>query len=545
MNMRWRKTMGPCTRRGLFFVALLAAGAAWGPGCDDDSVTGSCPDRVLAGTIRGHVDVGPMAFDGRVRVQSIHMTYPYAYTVNALIDSDGSYSVQVPYGSYYARVDLTSAGASYFYADVGYRRSGGQWVVASSGQDTLVLDEKHPLLELDLVSGSLEVLVHAPEELEGRYVGLMPEHTRLPQPSYSYLHWCSASAKVANGAALFQMPGFLPGACRLKVSIERDFYGEEVFYLPGTRNAQEADTFTVEPSQVTHCEIDLTAPAALLSGSVRGSWQILDCPYPIVDLYSLDSTLVAEQVCSWEGCFSFRLYRPEPVKVRVSIDGVGRWIGGDSFADAVVFALQPGSVAEVPELVESGILVRLDLLDYSSDSMLRLVLYDATTLERVRTTPLNTSVGASLVCANLLPGTYRVFIDNAYLRSSAVSQWFDRAPDIQSAAVVTVPGDGQVAEIRAVLEAGGEIRGQVRGPDYICSAVFYVVDVHTGICVGCAGCLPCDCACICDNPLLFRARGVPDGDYKVGVVVERGTFSEDPPPAGTRPRSSPCRTGPR
>ncbi len=529
-----RRVLGTSARRALLAGSVLAGCLLWTPGCDEDCVTDSCPDPVPGGTIRGHVDVGPMAFGGYARIERAIRTSGTDYTIFSPIDADGSFTAQVPYGSYFVSLGLTNPGSTSSSADASYWYGSNRWSLLTGERDTLVLDEGQPIRELDFVAGSLEVVVHASGELEGQKLALLPEHTSLPQPPYAYIHWEYVTAQVVDGTARFEMPGFLPGACRLQLSIGGNSYvfpGTERFYLPGTRSREDADTLIIETGQITHYEMDLTSASAVLRGTVRGSWQTFELLSPTVTLFSLDSLVVADRACAWDGYFSLRLYRPEPVKLRVVINGVSRWIGGGHFEDAEVFSPQHGGVVEVPELVESGLLVRLDLPEHTEGSTLRLVLYDATTLGRVCATGTGSGNGAALLCANLLPGTYRVFIDNVYLRTDAVSQWFDHAADLQSATVVTVPPEGQVAEIRAAMEAGGGIRGQLQGPSsYYCSAVFYIVDAQTAVCVGRTGCLPCDCLCICENPHPFCARGLADGDYKVGAVADRDTYSENPPP---------------
>lgn len=529
MRMRWWdcRTNGP--RRGLLVTGLLAACLAWVPGCDEDCVTDGCASPRPAGVIRGRVDVGPMAFAGSVYIEELGLPGSAGFQECAPIEADGSYSLTVPFGSYALAIGMSDGATG--YSGVLYVRSGNRWGPGYSAPDTLVLDAEQPVLALeDLALGSLEVTLSVPEGLEGSGVALLPEHAALVQGG-PYWHWPYLLAEVAGGVAHFEIPAFLPGVCRLRFSVDSGSYSQ-YFYYPGTLDREEADSLRVEARAVTRCSMDLSALSARLSGSVRGSWQLLDRRRPRVTLVTIDSILVASEGCSANGEFDLGMLCPEPVKLLLDIDGIQRWVGGVSFAQAEVFDLAPGSDLTFGELTENGLFVHLDLPDPLTESALRLVFHDAASLAPVLTTPVQTRGDARLVCSNLPAGTYRIRIDNPYLASPAVSQWFDRAGDIESATVVTIPDGGQVAEIWATLEPGGELAGDVAVPggDPYPSVVVYITDAQTGACVGRTGDMRPGRGVPRANPYPYRARGLAAGAYKIGAVTQGDDYCEDPPP---------------
>jgi len=510
-------------------LALWLAGVL---SCSDNCVTNTCSLGGEVATIEGGVNVGSLPFAGRVRVRQITNEYATTHVQYAALQPDGSFQLQVPYGAYQIYIEIGDELHSSFRPRAQYHWGEEEWVLNNSEADTVFLSAQRPTLHLDLTLSSLVVEVETPQELEGETLSLYPEHLGLDEPYARHLHWRYASSEVIDGVARFELPGFYPGSCRLRLAVD-DYRTSEWFWLPAGRSAEGADTVRLDPGEITRYRTVLPDACATLSGDVRGSWRALGAYRPNLALYTADSVEAASARAAEDGSFTFRLCQPEPVKLLVDIDGSKRWYGGRSFSEAELLTPLPGSVIDDLVHADSGIFFPLDQPGYPRRMYMRISVFDAATHSPVTSRSFGSDNLTSASISNLAPGEYRVYFEDPELRMSWVPQWYDRSADPTTATTIAVPSGGGIATAPVTLELGGEIHGRVIAPeDNSCPIpVFYVVDAISGECLGRTGCIPCECGvCFCSNPYPFSARGIPDGIYKVGVALRNDApYSENPP----------------
>lgn len=517
-------------------MAFFRALAFWGlaiwvliAGCEDECPTRSCPEQPVEAAVSGRIDAGGLPYAGQFEARRLTGSFLEEFRAFAYPDTSGQFRLGLPYGNYILSLRIGSWSYGDFRSRVHYYITETGMVLHSSEADTFTLNAEQDHLELDLVAGALEVRISTPPSLEGASVTLYPEHIGFETLPYRPYHWTSVSGSAEDGQVILRMPAFAPGECRLRVVLDEILESREQFYLPRGHRIADAHILTIVAGETTTYAVGLNESPAILSGSITGSWQAMGTTSPEVTLFDSDSSLVASGgLISPRGEFEFALYDPTPVRVRVDIAGSSAWIGGESFVQARVFDLAPGTSIGDADLVESGILFELQQLTYQRASYFTINLYDAVTLELYRSVFYDSSIRGLHACLpNISPGSYVAQFENTCLQTDWISQWVDRAETPWEAQTIVVSSAGECQMIPVHFEEGGRISGQIFAPadDFCPAPVIYVVDAEAGTCIGRTGCTAtCASSCICLNPNPYLARGIPDGDYKVGTSIDVRTF---------------------
>ena len=504
-----------------------------GLGCEDECLTRTCGDIPDGGIIEGHIDAGGLPCEFDIVAYRLDDQPSPRFQAFDYADSSGDYHLSLPYGDYRLEMECgsrsehgsLSSRAHFHFSEMGA-------VLRAAEADTITVSADQTYHRMDMTLGALRVILSIPEELEGQTLSLLPELLGVEIPPTHYYHWRSASAEGQHGQAIFSMPAFFPGECQLELLVGH-YERLERFWLPSGRTVAQAEVVTILPGETTTYEVTLASHPAFLAGAITGSWQAMSADNPKVTLLDADSSFVATTLVeSNDGDYSFTLYDPTPVKVLIDIEGSQHWYGGRNFSDAQIFDLQRGTAIADVDLVECGIQFELMTPTYqSSQCDFTISLYESINFAPVTAVSYTCSSQGPYVCfPNLQPGSYVAHIENTYLRLDWISQWIDRAATPDGATVITLLAPGEAVQVTVLLEKGATISGYVHAPgeDPCPAAVIYVVDAATEECIGRAGCIAQCCGgCLCINPDPYAARGLPDGDYKIGAAIEERSF--DPP----------------
>jgi len=231
-------------------------------------------------------------------------------------------------------------------------------------------------------------------------------------------------------------------------------------------------------------------------------------------VYDSDTYRLLDRRCEEDGSFTCHLLVPQPVRLRVSNDGIYNWIGGDSFETAQVFELEPESHVTGVSFVGSGIRVLLtdpedQIIDRHST-----YLYDAAGNVLNRFTHYE---NPATIC-NLQPGDYLVRVDGHCEGEPWTAQWFDGAETIETATPIEL-AEGELRDIEIVLAEGGAIQGVVLAPDGLPPEI-----------IAC-GLFDAQGESICPDGDTWRLfedgafslTGLPDGEYRLAVAISHGT----------------------
>jgi hypothetical protein len=515
-------------------IGLLTAILGWGMpalvGCSESNKR-VCAPEVGYGRIVGRIETGGYAVDASIRASRCGLGdwRDAEFEIVRPVDDEGRFALIVPAGEYTIKAFVEHRPYDYAAdgAELGYRGLPDTLSVAAGDS-----------VEVVLRFGSLivEVAAAAPE-LDDREVSLSAcvvlEDGDLSSRS-------SASATVRNGLARFTLPGLPAGDYALAFDVDRYNYTGAPIWLPGTRDPEAAELVHVTPGMVTTHAAQLSGRPAVVRGRVSGSWQTMGLDRGEFSVLTADSVVIFKQYLSEsDGSFRGEIWIPELVRVACTIASSNRWFGGDDFASATQFELTGGEETDVGTIEESGLLLELIEPGYADhdDFDLHLVRVEDGALVRTRRVKSGTYGRTSLVpFPNLDPGTYYLRVFNSRLSMGWVSQWYDGATALGEATPVTIPGGGSVLPLRLTLQPGGTISGRVLHPAEDSPYVFviYVVDAATR---ETAGRIHCDCDC-CDLVVYgddspFSARGLPDGDYRVGAWSEDCCAPPWDAPAGT------------
>jgi hypothetical protein len=486
----------------LLVVLLCAA-------CSEDEP--SCPHTAY-GYVAGQVIAGGVPTSASVTLRSLSH-WRNASSISLPVESDGSFCFAVAAGDYELEYEGRYTNRLTYSADGesnGYRGPADTLHVADG--DTI---------RADFRLGSLLVDVDLPPRLDHVDV-----HLTALRPSVSGFGSQTFTAETdwtLQGLARFVFPALPPGAYALRLYLPvLGGVRDEQVWLPGAHRPNAAESIRVEVGRLIRNSASLPQVEATIRGQVAGSWQIMGTAYPQISLVTADSLVCMPGAHTRsDGSFSIPVVLCEPVRVLISLVGTERWIGGESFATATLFDLQPGVETDAGCIVESGLL--LELLEPAARmrGSFEIELVRPGETVPARTLQVESYGGSNLVpFPNVDPGTYLVHIDNGRLAMNWCSQWFDRAATSESATAVTVPAGGAVTPLAVHLEPGGSVSGSVPNdslgnPEKF---VVYVATAETRETVGqihmCEG-----CSCGYTLPFQFHARGLPDGRYRVGVLV--------------------------
>ncbi|MFH1144743.1 MAG: hypothetical protein V1774_09395 [Candidatus Eisenbacteria bacterium] len=494
MVTRLRRGIARCERAlgaGLLAAALAAA-------CMEVDPVRVQPSIVDIGYIQGRVHAGDLVSDGSI---SARLISDASREYDLRLDGDGAYRIDLPPGAYFlaAQVD---GGTFYFRAagpDSGY-------VWASADTLRVVVGET---IEADFFLGSATIEVEAPLDPQQRW-----EIRIQSVAAASDRDWVAEVYGSGGGTARCDVKGLLPGAYRMRLESRS---GETV-WLPGVRRIADADTLRIEVDRTTAYHTRLEGAEAYVEGRVTGSWQAMGVSPPRVSLWNADSTLIlSESVGELTGGFCLRVLFPEPFRLKVEIEGVPRWIGGDSFAEATQYDLAPGDAIRDLLVEESGLSIELAASSASDFNLLLLDLGDQSTHafsgHFLRG-------GRWLFIPNLDPGVYAIQFINSNLRTDWQTQWCDGALTLESARPVELLPGG-VTDLYVTLVAGGVIRGTITsqdGEDWY-SGPISIVHAASGELYGRLG--NRSSVVVIEEVVAeeYAARGIADGEYKVGVAV--------------------------
>jgi hypothetical protein len=513
-------------------LGLLTLALGWGlaalMGCSESSEQ-PCAPEVASAYIVGRIEMGVYPVDASVRASRVDLGDSQAekYVVERSADDRGGFAMAVPAGEYV--VSARTEHHDYFYtadgAVEGYPETPDTLSVATGDS-----------LEVVFRLGSLivEISATAPE-LNDRPVYLV--YFQMTEDG-DIAHLGSDRALIADGMARFTLPGLQAGGYTLGLCPNEIGSGDEMIWLPGTHDPDAAEAVEVTPGVVTTYAVQLPDRPAVVRGRVIGSWQRME-------LYSYDfSVLTADSVVILEGSASdpdggFRgeIWIPEPVRIACTIEGSTRWVGGGDFASATEFGLASGEEIDVGTIEESGLLVELIEPTFPDDSEfdLQLVRADDGTLARTLQVPVGAWRSNLVPFLNLDPGVYYLRADNSHLSVDWLPQWFDRAATLGEATPITIPGGGSVVPIALTMEPGGSFSGRVLN-DFEGAPSRFVIYVVEAATRETAGFVYCDCARGCyGNPhnFPFLARGIADGEYRVGAMPYDCSTPPSAAPAGT------------
>ncbi len=417
-----RMTRGFCLLASL--ITILAAGG----GCEQDHPV-LAPPR--GGTIRGYVHDGATFAEPFTVVARSVGTGP-EITVTDYVELDGRFALNVPNGKYVVYFRPEGSGTIYYH-------DGGP-VLREADADTVhVAGDEH---DLAVACGRVTFDLDLPAAVDGAYLYC----SAIPIGET----WLSREIGASVTDGLRVELRFVPtGAYRLA-------FGGGGFvdiYFPPTLDRDAAEVVDVLAGQELVWTVSIDA-LATISGSVTGSWQTFGHGRPEVEARVGDSSVARVDVAD-DGSYAFQFLAGGPVRLRVRIDDVNRWIGGNDAETATVFALETGGAIAGISYVESGLDCRLtgetDIWGAFAE------LYD----DQGRSLGWTRSSGDTLRVSNLPPGNVYLHLRPRTSLALWLEQYYDRRDSLAVADPIAIPPDGQIADAVAVLVRGGRIRGRI------------------------------------------------------------------------------------
>jgi len=450
---------------------------------------------------------------GRIGASVDSRVYLRTYVPNVLdrlfeveADDAGLYRAEVPAGDY-----VISAHVG--WTDYWHTGTGGM-TQRRADADTVRLGPENSPHTVDFPFGALRFQMEQPPLPDGSRVRFIAYEA----DSSASGEWIAfiEQVTIADGRLEMTMPGLRPGAYAVKIdwSLDRDHAGEN-FWLPDTRERAQAALYRVGPDSLTTVPLVFPSTPARLCGRVTGAWLAMGMAAPELRALAADGATVAGP---WDvnedGSFELLLFRPEPVRLEVRIDGIRQWVGGAQLSEATVFAPQAGQVIDGIDVVCGGL--RLRILPsglFAGEDRASFEFYDPAgpTLLFKSTRQLQYQMGF----ANLRPGDWlvRVVHYSSYdgIPQRWRPQWLDRRATAAIADILHVPDDGGVLTLDLVLEAGGVIGGRVVSATGGSTSRWVVVT-------------PVDSPVIATDDYAggpageFAVVGLADGSYRLGVT---------------------------
>lgn len=484
----------------LLLVSILMVGA-----CGDDSprwtVSPSGTDRWIEGQVRGAG--GPIA---GVRVEAVRIgTAPGVAGTIAISDSLGRFALQVAAGEYVLRVD----GCNW------YSRAGViPCTVNPSGNiDTLRFAPGVDRLQADPVYGGARVVVRCGPGLTGSSIAVVVVAVG---QDYRSTYWRLTSVQGDSAIALIDQIPREPVPLQVQVSV----WGRVGVPLR-PEPAGAPDTFHCRPGEWVDVQgrIPGLAEAILRVGGsneeLRDLGLGIDSPWLIA--YGADSIFRVSPPLGPDATGRIRmpLLAVDDVRFALRIGPVWRWIGGLSYRTATPFRLREGETLELPEVLESGILCRLDPGWEDPWFPGRFELHPSTG-GRVATISLDS--GNYLAYPNLDPGEYLLRYDpgGQWFESPWLARWYRAGTTRDAAVPVVITEAGTMTRIEWPMTPSGSISGMVAAmPDAPARRtaklqLFQAGDSLSGL---------HSRSCIFGEQVTFRWRGLEDGDYTLAARV--------------------------
>ncbi len=392
-------------------------------------------------------------------------------------DANGLYRLALPPGTY--RMELNPR------SDLGYTSSGVRDTVrVASG-----------VRFLNLLRGTLIAHVAIPGAPNGE------RFSCTVQPSLS-LGLSTVNAVAQDGRIEFEFPIVEPGTYRLRLRSD----GPSGFWLPGTSDPGAADAVIVGTKQATVYETRVRN-YAVISGTIRGSWKEAGASPPRILAHTLAGREIGRTGSADDGSFTLVVFDVQPVRLQVSITGIERWIGGDTFETATTFRLRQEQHFEGVSVVEGGILCQLEGPGLLSSYRAEVVLQE----KSGRTYAADAAYENPISICNLPPGSYRLYVHGDCDGDGEpwASQWYDNADSMAAATFIEV-AEGHATRVTMSLDHDGRIEGRVldaAGQPSPAALVVY------------RGGAP-----LCEYPRYvgltpFSIRGLGNGDYTLASVV--------------------------
>jgi len=527
----------------LRYIAALAVMLLAVSACEDEDRSMPCRSLYSGGVIEGHFTCGDVHPEVRVLAGDV-ASYNSFGTV---VDASGSYRLEVPSGTYALYAEIAESGGLRFSAAPAFYSVGGPPYGYETRTDLTVTADT--VIVADFALGSMKVALALPTLPPGASVDL--EGLRIaddvgPESSLAYYSF-SARGEVQEGQASFAIGGLQPGSYLLKLDLSDRYswnppvavYGHTL-WLPPTRQRADAETVVVAAAGTAHFEAQLAVAPAHLTGTVRGSWQELyPRPLPQITLVTPDSSAtVATFSTLTDGTFAVAIQMPEPVRMLINIGGSQRWYPAGRFSEGEILELTPGSNLPPIEVVESGIQIDIRNPLYPPTCKGRVQLLSPVGSRVVAETATSNTEGRFPVAfCNLDAGDYwlrilpRLFLDQAWR-----PQWYDRAAGPEDAVLVRVPPNGGVVPVTLTLEEGGQIAGEIRymNPQGEHGVILYVTAAGDPTARGRLHPSGSWFSYWLEQlPQPYAARGLPDGDYKIGIWPQSTGEPPAQPPEDT------------
>lgn len=424
---------------GLLAIALFALAASCGD--DDDAIAPQPASGLIEGQLLG--PDGPLgATVSAIREHAGYGERPWA---EAATDSIGRYGLPVAFGRYRLRVSLSSGGEAWI-AEGGLQ--GTNEALYEVGPD-------RPHLVVDAKAGGVELrLLHEGET----FAGLTAQVVALDGRTSTR----ESSGEPVSGGMRYRFPAVPAGWAAARVAIGTSTWG--VRSLPLAGDAAGPLRLWVTPGEWTVATYTLPAPARLV-GRVRGSWEELERVFASPSIFRPTARLVRPDGYSpWRtgtvpagGTYSFEWYPGDSVFVEIEIDGEVRRLGVLSSGSLRPWILQPGTTLDLPEVVESGILMRVF---YPAGARWLYAVVDAYDESGVLAGSSEHPCGGAASCtfperslagiANLDPGRYRLRVRPTGNDSGWSPTWYP-GTDSLGAAWVEVPPDGGLLRLECSI----------------------------------------------------------------------------------------------
>lgn len=431
----------PCRMRacGLLAIALFALAASCGD--DDDAITPQPTIGLIEGQLLG--PDGPLG--ATVSALREHAGFGERPWAEADTDSSGRYGLPVAFGRYRLRVSLSSGGEAWI----------ADGVLQGTNETLYEVGPDRPHLVVDAKAGGVELrLLHEGETFAGLRTAVVSLDGRTSTGS--------STGEIIPGGVRCRFPAVPAGWAAARVSIGGS--GTGVRSLPLAGDAAGPPRLWVTPGEWTVATYTLPAPARLV-GRVRGSWEELERVFASPSLFRPTAYLVPPDGralwLTWsrteDGAYAFEWYPGDSVFVEIEIDGEVRRLGVPSSGSLHPWVLQPGMTLDLPEVVESGILLRVfypagarrlnavvDAYDESGD------LAGSSTHECAGAGDCIFPERSLAGIANLDPGRYRLRVRPVGTDSGWSPTWYP-GTDSLGAAWVEVPPDGGLLRLECSI----------------------------------------------------------------------------------------------
>ncbi|MFC1572514.1 carboxypeptidase-like regulatory domain-containing protein [Candidatus Eisenbacteria bacterium] len=461
-------------------------------GCNDDDP--GCPvscldDKKIQGSVIG--GSGPLE-RVQLRADLVRGDGEYSADLTCWTSADGTYELPVVSGEYTLTMRSPTR-RSICYSALGLTCDRRQ-------ADTLALGNDQCTFSADFHLGAFHLILTLPSVLSSEPMFLRAERlTELGEQSY-------VASYPGDSTRQIIMEGLIPGSYLVYLDFNR------ISEMPDVVDyrvviCSELDPAVIVPHETFTKTVELAAPESI-SGSVAGDWALFDLGLPRVDFHVSNELELATVEVDPTGSFSIPIFAATEVRINVSLNNVGRWIGGDDFESATIFTLDAGQSVTLDPFPLGGLICR-----YSGDPdwsyRSRLSLFNESGLY-VRE-PVDTQA-QTIAFPNLPSGRYTAL---AVWDGPTVwrPQWFDRAVSPAAADSIPVAEDGSVTEVVFTLESGGQIVGNLRNHDGTPARGMRLLVEWVAADLGWGSVFRTD-----DNGD-YDITGLPDGDIKLGASV--------------------------